>query len=224
MSLTDFQTIFSDYGILGVIFAAIVGLIYTKPETLKTVKKLFDSNVIITDTQLVNHTIFSQFDFWISQKISTLNFKSKFRNLVFRDYLTIYLKVHKQKIEEFVKSKKYESMHSEEIWNSFSELFDNIAKECETRMIDIGIPILVIDKMKLENSDYIELMRKLIQGISGSELYKSNKNKLKVFSVLNIICPVIESSIFHSEVVCTVLNGELTGMTYKGETEIKLQK
>lgn len=224
MTLIDWKSIFTSYGILGVIIVGLIYIIFTKVEWFKEVLGLFKkSTVAISDTQLSNHVVFSQFDFWMVQKIPTLNFKTKFRNLVFRDYLAIYLKVYKIHIENFVKSKKYETLDNNEFWNSISELINTITKEYELEMSTIGIPILVIEKMKIRNNDYVELMRGLIKGISESEFYKSDKNRLKMYSVLNIICPIIESSIFHSEVVCTVLNGELTGKTYKNETEIKMQ-
>ena len=89
-------------------------------------------------------------------------------------------------------------------------------------MVSIGIPALVIEKMKVRNNDYGQLIRNLAKGISESEFYESDKNRLKMYSILNVIYPIIEGSIFQSEDVCTVLNGELTGKTYKGETEIKM--
>ena len=223
MTLIDWKSIFASYGIFGVITIGSIYVIFLKPELFKTIKELFKKDTVaITDAQLANHFVFSQFDFWMIQKVPTLNFKSKFRNLVFRDYLAIYLKVYKFQIESFVKSKKYETLDNNEFWNSISELINNITKDYESEMLSMGIPILVIEKMKIRNNDYVELIRNLVKGISESEFYKSEKNRLKMYSVLNVICPIIESSIFHSETVCTVLNGELTGMTYKGETEINM--
>ena len=223
MTLVDWKNIFADYGVLGVLAVALVYGFFTKPEWFKSTINVFKKNTVtISDAQLANHFVFSQFDFWMIQKVPTLNFKTKFRNLVFRDYLSIYLKVYKFQIESFVKSKKYESLDNNEFWNSISELINNITKDYEAEMLAMGIPSLVIEKMKIRNNDYVELIRSLVKGISESEFYKSEKNRLKMYSVLNVICPIIESSIFHSEVVCTVLNGELTGMTYKGETEINM--
>lgn len=223
MTLVDWKSIFASYGMLGVIAIGTIYVIFLKPELFKTAVGIFKKNTVtISDTQLANHVVFSQFDFWMIQKIPTLNFKTKFRNLVFRDYLSIYLKVYKFRIEEFVKSKKYETLDNNEFWNSISELINTITKEYESEMLALGIPVLVIEKMKLRNNDYVELIRNLAKGISESEFYKSDKNRLKMYSILNVIYPIIEGSIFHSEDVCTVLNGELTGMTYKNETEIKM--
>lgn len=223
MSYTDLKEIFASYGIFGVILSVVVFAVFIKPELFKNIKDLFTkNNVSILETQLSNHVVFSQFDFWMVQKIPTLNFKSKFRNLVFRDYLTIYLKAYKSNIESFINSKKYETLDNNQFWNSISELLNNITKEYEAEMVLIGIPALVIEKMKHRNNDYGQLIRNLAKGISESEFYKSDKNRLKMYSILNIIYPIIEGSIFQSEDVCTVLNGELTGKTYKGETEINI--
>ena len=222
MTIIDWTTLFKTYGWIGVMVVALAYIAFQKPQYFKTVINVFHNSAVISETQLTNHVVFSQLDFWIIKKVPTFNFKSKFRNLVFRDYLTIYLKTYKYRIEEFVNDKKYEDLDNNEFWNTLAELFNSISKEYEAEMSDSGIPLLVIEKMKTYDSNSVELMMKLIKGVSQSEFYKSEKNQLKIYSALNIICPIIENVILHSEEVCTVLNGELTGMTYKNETEIKL--
>ena len=86
-------------------------------------------------------------------------------------------------------------------------------------MDESGIPKIVIEKMKSKNNDTITLTIDLIEGICNSQFYTSDKNFLKLYSILNIILSVLENTISNSENVCNSINGALKGLTYDGKTE-----
>ena len=73
--------------------------------------------------------------------------------------------------------------------------------------------------MKLRNNDTITLTFDLIEGICGSQFYQSEKNFLKVYSILNILLSVLENTISNADSVCNSINGQLKGLTFEGKTE-----
>ena len=110
-------------------------------------------------------------------------------------------------------------MDSAQIRKSFLNLMNTIVYDYEKEMSDVGIPKIIIDKMKVKNNDTITLTIDLIEGVCGSQFYESENNLLKVYSILNILLSVLENTIMQSEPVCNSINGQLRGLTFDGKTE-----
>ena len=98
-------------------------------------------------------------------------------------------------------------------------LINQTVYDYEREMLEVGLPKIVVDKMKLKNNDTITLTIDLIEGICNSQFYTSDKNLLKVYSILNILLSVLENTISHSEGVCDSINGQLKGLTFEGKKE-----
>jgi hypothetical protein len=79
--------------------------------------------------------------------------------------------------------------------------------------------MIVIEKMKIKNNETIKLKIDLIEGICSSQFYSSDKNLLKVYSILNILLSVLENTISSSESICNSINGALKGLTFDGKKE-----
>ena len=90
-------------------------------------------------------------------------------------------------------------------------MINKIVMNYENDSLNAGIPSIVIDKMKEKNRDTIQLTIDLIGNISNSQFYESKDNLLKVYSILNIVLSVLESTISNSESVCNSINGQLRG-------------
>ena len=86
-------------------------------------------------------------------------------------------------------------------------------------MESIGIPKIIIEKMKVRNNDTISLTIDLLEGVCNSQFYASDKNLLKVYSILNILLSVLENTISSSANICNSINGQLKGLTMDGEVE-----
>jgi hypothetical protein len=173
----------------------------------------------ITDSDITNHDIFNYIDFWMYSKVPTFQFSTEYRTAVFRKYLSIYLRNYKNDISSFVTSKKYQTMDQAEIWRDLLNLINTIVYDYEREMIEAGLPKIVVDKMKLKNNDTITLTIDLIEGICNSQFYTSDKNLLKVYSILNILLSVLENTISNSEEVCDSINGQLKGLKFDGKIE-----
>lgn len=238
MSIEDISSLLAKYGIKGALFSIIVfvliGALKSKwfsdflgkmsdkfvERFMKSKTKDVTTHVkMITESDITNHDIFNYIDFWTYSKVPTFNFSTEYRTVVFRKYLTIYLKAYKKNISDFVNSKEYQNMDDPKVWKALLDLINRIIYDYEREMVESGIPKIVIEKMKTKNNDTITLTIDLIEGICNSQFCSSDKNLLKVYSILNILLSVLENTISNSENVCNSINGALKGLTFEGKTE-----
>jgi hypothetical protein len=110
-------------------------------------------------------------------------------------------------------------MDDPQILKAFLNLVNQTVFDYEREMVEVGIPAIIIEKMKIKNNDNILLTIDLVEGICSSQFYDSEKNLLKVYSILNILMSVLENTVNGSEVVCDSINGQLKAMTFNGKTE-----
>lgn len=170
--------------------------------------------VSISESDVENHDIFNYIDFWRYSKIPAMQYSTEFRTAVFRKYLQLYLKSYKDNLSEFVSSGDFKNMDNNQLWIKFLELMNDIIYDYENDMRDIGIPPIIIEKMKIKNNDTINLIIDLMEGICNSSFYNSENNLLKVYSILNIILSVLENTISHSQATCNSINGQLKGLIF----------
>ena len=175
----------------------------------------------INESDIMNHDIFNYIDFWTYSKVPTFQFSSDYRTAVFRKYLTLYLKNYKKNIEKFITDKSYETMDEPQILKNFLNLINTTVYDYEREMVEVGIPSIVIERMKVKNNDNILLTIDLVEGICSSQFYDSENNLLKIYSILNILLTILESTVNSSEVICNGINGALAGLTFNGHTEPK---
>lgn len=173
----------------------------------------------INDSDISNHDIFNYIDFWTYSKVPTFQFSTEYRTAVFRKYLTIYLKNYKKNIEKFVENKIYEKMDEPQISKTFLNLINQTVYDYEREMTESGIPPIIIEKMKVKNNDNISLTIDLVDGVCSSQFYNSENNLLKIYSILNILLTVLETTVNNVETVCNSINGQLKGLTFEGKTE-----
>lgn len=225
--------IFKQYGFWGFFFMAILLILISvvKSQWIKKIynvladkfvewfmkEKTKDSKTSlannITESDITSHEIFNYINLWKYSMVPTMNFSTEYRTIVFRKYLTIYLGCYRDDLKEFLKT-DYKSMGPSEIKGAFLNMINKIIYDYERQMVDVGIPKIIIEKMKVRNNDTINLTIDLIEGICGSNFYDSDNNYLKVYSILNIILSVLDNTISNSESTCDSINGQLAGMTF----------
>lgn len=235
MTVSEISNIIDKYGIKGALFIITIFVLIgaVKSEWFgKLLGKISDKFVdkfmkskpkVITktigDSDIINHDIFNYIDFWTFSKVPTFQFSTEYRTVVFRKYLTVYLKSYKRNINEFVNNNEYKTMDDPRVWKALLELINKVIYDYEKEMEDSGIPKIVIERMKTKNNDTITLTIDLIEGICNSQFYTSENNFLKLYSILNILLSVLENTISNSENVCNSINGALRGLTFEGKTE-----
>jgi len=236
MDVSDIVSVIEKYGINGVIFIilffSVISFIKSKwfgdllsSVSEKLIEKFMKSKTNtppvrnITDSDISNHDIFNYIDFWMYSRIPIFQFSTEYRTVVFKKYLSIYLKSYKKNISKYVDSREYQNMDDAKLSTSLLNLINRIIYDYERECEEIGIPKIVIEKMKLKNNDTIALTIDLIEGICSSQFYSSDKNLLKVYSILNILLSVLENTISNSENVCNSINGQLKGLKFGGKIE-----
>lgn len=238
MGFSDLVGLIDKYGIKGALGVILIFLLYSfaKSKWLgdrlgklsdwflekfmkNKVKELESSVRRISNSDIDNHDVFNYIDFWMYSKVPTFQFSTEYRTVIFRKYLTIYLKNYKKNVEAYVKSKDYEEMDEPQILKSFLILINMTVFDYEREMEQIGIPMIIIERMKIKNNDNILLTIDLVEGICSSQFYHSDKNLLKVYSILNILLTILENTINGSESVCNSINGALKGLEFNGHKE-----
>jgi len=167
----------------------------------------------ISESDIINHDIFNYIDFWTFSKIPTFTFSTDYRTIVFKKYLTIFLRCYKTGISEFTQSREYQSMDKSELWKSLLELINKIVWNYEKECEEAGIPKIIVMKMKSKNNDTITLTIDLIESISNSNFYEGDKNFLKLYSIINIMLSILENTIANSQSVCDSINGQIKGLS-----------
>jgi hypothetical protein len=183
------------------------------------IKNIQEVNTI-KETDVLNHDIFNYIDFWMYSQVPTIQFSTEYRTVVFRKYLTIFLQKHKVNLHKWVHGKEFEDMDHSQLWTSLLSLINKTIYDYEKEMENNGIPKVIIEKMKVKNNDTISLIIDLLEGICNSQFYTTEKNLLKVYSILNILLSILEKTITTSANVCNSINGQLKGLSMEGKTEI----
>lgn len=242
--MIDIKTItdlIDKYGIRSAIFIVISFALYTifkNKYVVELVKKLFDklisksiksesvetstsgdSKILFKDSDIINHEIFSYIDFWLYSSLPTLKFKTEYRTAIFNRYLTIYFKQYRESLFVFVNDGKYKDLDNATLKSTLHSLFNNIVFEYENKMRIAQIPEVVISKMKSKNNETNNLLLELTNSVCDNHFYDTEKNMLKIFTILNILNATLEYIINIAEEVCNNINGELSGKEYDGFKE-----
>jgi len=234
MGIKEIVDIFEKYGIGSgiLIVMSYIAWMIVKSNTFKSllgkiglsilsnITSIKKSNVReITEKDIINHDIFNYIDFWMYSKVPTFKFSTEYRTLIFRKYLTIYLKKHKENLKNYISNETFKSMSDSELWTSLLKLINDTIFDYEKEMNSIGIPDIIIEKMKVKNNDTISLTIDLIEGICNSQFYNSENNFLKIYSILNIMLSILENAISNSNKICDSINGQLKDMEFGGKKE-----
>ena len=232
----DFVEVIEKYGLWGFIILVTILIILSMVRsnwfgdlisntTTKIMSKFMKNKtkniktITVKDSDIKNHDIFNFIDFSLYAKISILEFKSTFRNLVFKKYLKIYLNSFRKNIKNYVDAGDFKEMDNAELLTSVQNLIITIIKDYETESYNNGIPKIIIDKMRIKNNPRLAFTIDLVKDISSSEFYHSEFNMLKIHSILNILQSSLENTINTSKEVSDDINGGLKGVTFEGVTE-----
>lgn len=177
------------------------------------------NRVVFKDSDVLNHEIFNYIDFWLYSSIPTLKFKTDYRTAVFRKYLFVYYKQHRDSIHLFVNDGKYKDMDNATLKSNMYSLFGDIVFSYESKMKNEKLPDAVIAKMKLKNNETYALLLELVNSVCDNHFYDTDKNMLKMFTILNILNATLEYTINVATEVCDNINGELSGKEFDGFTE-----
>ena len=130
-------------------------------------------------------------DFWLYNQIPSVSLKTQYRTAIFRKYLHIYFKTYKESILDFIREGDFKEMDGSKLRKQLLKLITDTTQKMEIEMRQIGIPDVIIVKMKSVLNDRINLTMDLINSICDSSFYDSPDNLLKIYSGHSL--PEIES-------------------------------
>jgi hypothetical protein len=229
MVITEISDILEKHGFKGALFVIGIFLLITlfKSAWFGNLISSISDNILrsitrksnnemrsVTESDIINHDIFNYIDFWTYSKVPTFQFSTQYRTVVFRKYLTLYLRSYKKNLQDYINDGKYSEMDNAKLTTSLLNLINQVVYDYERESINSGIPSIVIERMKIKNNENIKLKIDLIEGVCSSQFYSSEKNLLKVYSILNILLSVLENIISSSEDICNSINGALKGQTF----------
>lgn len=230
--MEDLLAVFNQFGVFGTIVVIIIYIIVNnlanddnllgkiltwikKKMGIKPTKNINE----VSDSDIINHEIFNNIDVWTQSQIPTLNFKTDFRNAVFKKYLIIFCKKYKEHLKEYVENEEYKNKDKFELKQSFYDLINKIVFDYERECTEVGIPKIVIEKMKIKNLEFLTISLSLISSLCDFEQIETENNSIKVKSILNVLNTLLENVIDYSEEVCSSINGELKGIYFEGIKE-----
>lgn len=191
----------------------------TEQTTISTDNNQHSNLIKVKESDILNHEIFSYIDFWLYSRIPIMEFSTGFRTAVFKKYLHIYYKSYKDTLHIFINKGEYMEMDDSELKQAFLKVLTDTIYTYEKDMLSIGIPPIIVTKMKVKNNETLNLTIDLVNSICGQSHYNSENNLLKMFSMLNIILAILENTMNNSLDVCDNINGELKGLEFGGYKE-----
>jgi hypothetical protein len=187
-------------------------------------KKIEENNIRkISESDIINHELFSYAGFWLNNKIPSLKLKTEFRTVVFRDYLNVFFTKFVNNIQHFINQGVYKNMDNTQMRKELFNILNTTLIEIDNELRNKKVPNIIIHKMRVLNSSKIGLMTDLVHSICDSSFYDSENNYLKIFSFLNVVYSILDNTIVGAESLFNSLNGELLGLNYKGAIESKPQ-
>jgi len=219
---------FNKWGFKGAIITVItiILLVVVKSEAASTFfGKIFDKliskafggkkkeEVLLKESDILNHEIFNYIDFWIYSSIPTITMRTEYRTEVFKKYLTIYFRQYSESLHNYINSAKYKEYSKLELKGSIFNLLNDVMRDYEREMISVGVPPVIINSMKVKNNETFHLTLELINSVCDSHFYDTDRNLLKVFTILNILLSTLEYTLSISDDICNSINGELKGLS-----------
>lgn len=138
------------------------------------------------------------------------------RREVFRDFATNRL----NNLIKFVKSLKevdFKKMNNEELFFYFTENIYKTKELSTSEVSHLGIPIEVIERIKVIENDEVKIFNNLVANICASNSdYISNNEKVAV--IIDFLCALSGVSVVNAENSIESLNGQLDGLVYKGHS------
>jgi hypothetical protein len=148
--------------------------------------------------------------------IKKINIKCLKRRDVFRDFATNRI----NNLILFIKQLKdvdFNKFNNEELFFFFTENIFKIKEISSQEVVGMGIPIEVVERMKIIENDEVKIFNNLVANICASNSdYISNNEKVAV--IIDFLCALSGVSIVNAENAVDSLNGQLDNLVYKGHS------
>lgn len=168
-------------------------------------------------SELTNHQFFANVDFRLRNEIPTLvlNPDHPIRQKLFRKLLEVTLLSIKENVDVIIASNLEKMTRSE--WATFvnAEL-QKVDNRIEDRALREGIPPILISKYIVWKARSAELLSSYVNDLAISEVYSTNLARTN--TLLMLLNLKLITLIGDAEQSLMELNGEISGLSYKGDT------
>lgn len=151
--------------------------------------------------------------YWTDFKIDSIKLADPGREKIFKDMLKIKFKIFNDNIFN-INQGNMEKIDSMELLDRVFECFSRMRRlfitTCETN----NIPDIVIRKFLEWNKPTTEFVMLNVESICKSPIYTGNNERLE--AIYSLYTVMLETTIVEAERSLNALNGELSGIEYKG--------
>ena len=177
----------------------------------------YDRRELLKQDELTQHQFFANLDFKLNTEIPTmvLDNKQPIRQKLFRKLLVVTLLSLKEIINTIITS-DIDSMSPSQ-WSMFvlSEL-NQIERSLEEKALKEGIPNILVSKYLVWEKKSALILKDYITDLAISELYPNNL--VRTNTLLFLLNLKLITIVGDAERSLRDLNGELTGLSYNGDT------
>jgi len=210
------QFVFANYGSLGIFALICVVAILKSANPINSAKKVFNWFGSTRTVHYSPHEILeSKLEYWINFKINNIKLNDPGRQLLFRDILDLKFRQFQQYVIK-ANASINESMSGPEMFQVVVEQFNGTIDTYQHDAIKRGVPDVVIDKFAEWQLRSYEFTLRATEMICMSQGYGTNDARMQ--AIYSLITAMMELTIAEAEKTLTELNGELTGVVYKGIT------
>ncbi len=208
------EFIFTNYGVAGVIAVVVLITFLKLPNPVQSVKKFFSW----FKTSRVHHyspreVLLSKIEYWINFKIMNIKMNDPGRQMLFRDILQLKFQAFRDYVT-MASDRINEDMGGEDMFRTVVSSFQEAVDTYEKAAIDRGVPEVVMVKYGEWQLKSYEFTLRATEMICLSHGYGSNESRMQ--AIYSLITAMMELTIAEAEKTLTELNGDLTGIEYKG--------
>lgn len=209
-----FEFVFLNYGAIGVILFLAFITFLKLPNPWTHIKKMFGW---MKTTRVAHYSprdvLLSKIDYWINFKIMNIKMNDPGRQMLFRDILQLKFMQFREYVD-CASNCVTENMTGQEMFHVVVEKFNETVDAYEREAIARGIPEVVMVKYSEWQLRSYEFTLRATEMICLSSGYGTNESRMQ--AIYSLITAMMELTIAEAEKTLTDLNGELTGIGYKG--------
>lgn len=202
-----FMTVFAGAGLFFLIKFAL--LKYQKME-----REILEQSV----AEPTKHVFFQKIDYILRYKLPEirLSYKGQYcegRTTMFRDLLKTKFELWRDNIMK-VCGMDYEHMSSGNMRQAFTQATLDLVSQYETKWLQDGVPKVVVTKFHEWNDNHAEMFLETIDSITMGSCFGSLREIMNAVLEMNMMMLLL--TLLDAEKTLGDLNGELTGLEYKG--------
>ncbi len=205
-----------DYGFMTVFAGA--GLFFMIKFALLKYQKMERDMLEQTVAEPKKHAFFQKADYILRYKLPEirLSYQKQYcegRTLMFRDLLKIKFELWRENILK-VCAMDYEHMSSGDIRQAFTQATLDLVSQYEAKWQQDAVPQVVINKFHEWHDNHAEMFIETIESITMGSCFGSPREIMNAILEMNMMMLLL--TLLDAEKTLGDLNGELSGLEYKG--------